>query len=171
MAIGMNIVFSMNFNMSINFGRSTYPQKNTPLKKKSQGKPMVDRGDWLTSYNQEFTWLQLCTVLMLDLLPQKPIGQFSSEVSRSTLARVYPKTMARAELKTTLTKQVNSPSYISNDIVYVITKYVILCATCNLYILSSLELFLFSTCLYHRFWEKKQPRHFSPARWGPRSLL
>ena len=34
MAVGMNIVFSMNFNMSINFGRSTYPQKNTPLKKK-----------------------------------------------------------------------------------------------------------------------------------------
>ena len=26
---------------------------------------------------------------------------------------------------------------------HVITKYVILCATCNLYILSSLELFLF----------------------------
>ena len=100
---------------------------------------MVDRGDWLTNYNQEFTWLQLCTVLMLDLLPQKPIGQFSSEVSRSTLARVYPKTMARAELKTTLTRQVNSQSYISHDIVYVITKYVILCATCAI-------------CIYYHPW-------------------
>jgi len=35
MAIGMNIV--LNFNMSINFGRSTYPQKDTPLKKKTKG--------------------------------------------------------------------------------------------------------------------------------------